>query len=335
MRTSSMKRFVAGLAVVSSLGASGCLCAKPKFDADEKSNYVPKDTGNEDETLKKPRKVLELDTPRGFAVDDKWIYFFQETTLKKVPISASEGDEQLTVCSGVEPGPGPKIGGNYLYWAVSSDSEVKIMAVSKEGGPATKAAVTTPLVRDLDGDATSLYWITFPPGNDKGHDGSIFRLGSPGEAPKTIATKLAYPNLLAVDANGGDLYFTTIEGAVVQRVPKKGGALAVLESAKEWTQDIATTHKWVYWIKGKELMRVAKSGGVSKTAATESEAPLAMIGDDDAVYWAAKDGSVKRLKDAAHEPELLARDQNRIDQMAVTATGVFWETKSAILTVPK
>ncbi|MEO7095116.1 MAG: hypothetical protein ABI175_17785 [Polyangiales bacterium] len=314
--------------------APGCLCAKPKFDADEESNYVPKDTGQE-ETLQKARTVLELDTPRGFAVDEKFIYFFQETTLKKVPISASEGDEQIVVCSGVEPGPGPKMGGNYLYWAVSGETEVKIMAVSKEGGPATKAAVTKPLVRDLAGDSTSLFWITFPPGNDKGHDGTIYRLASPGEQPKTIATKLAYPNLLALDSSGGDVYFTTIEGAVVQRVPKKGGALAALDGAKEWSQEIAVTHKWVYWVKGKEIMRVAKGGGESKNVVTESESPLAMTSDDNTIYWAGKDGTVKRLADGTTEPELLAKDQNRIDQILVNGTGIFWETKSAIMTIPK
>lgn len=321
--------------LVASVAVSGCLCSKPKFDVDEESNYVAKDTGK-DEALKKARVVLDLDAPRGFAVDDKFVYFFQQSTLYKSPISASEGDQKVTVCSDVETGPGPKIGGNYLYWAVSSATEVRLMAVSKDGGPATKAAVTKPLLRDFIGDATSLFWISFPPGNDKGHDGAIYRLGSPGEEPKTIATKLAYPNLLAVDAStGGDLYYTTIEGGVVQRVPKKGGAVAILDEDKRWTSALAVTNKWVYWIRDKELMRVAKSGGSSKSAATESDAPLAMIGDVDTVYWATKDGAVKRLADGAHEPQVVAKEQNRIDQLAVNGTAVFWETKTAILSVPK
>ena len=333
-RRSSSARSPVVLMLAASIAGSGCLCSKPKFDADEESNYVAKDTGK-DEQLAKPRIVLDLDTPRGFAVDDKFVYFFEETTLKKIPIAASDGDEKTPVCSGIEPGPGPKIGGKYLYWAVSGDTEVKIMAVSKDGGPATKAAVTRPLVRDLAADATSLFWISFPPGNDKGHDGTIYRLGAPGEDPKTVVTKLAYPNLLAIDASGGDVYFTTIEGPVVSRIPKKGGALAALESEKAWTQAIAVTHKWVYWIKDKDVMRLAKSGGASKTAATESDPPLAMIGDDGAVYWASKDGSVKRLTDDSKEAKVIAKEQDRIDQLAVNGSFVFWETKSAILSIPK
>jgi sugar lactone lactonase YvrE len=283
--------------------------------------------------------VLEIDMPRGFAADEKFVYWFEERSIRKIPIATAEGGDKTDVCTDVDPGNGPKIGGSFLYWAVLTDDpkdpEVRIMAVSKNGGPAQKAAVTKPLVRDLAADSSGVYWITYPGGTEHGRDGAIMTLASPGDPAHTVAAKLMYPNLLALDPSAGDVYFSSIEAPVVQRVPKAGGSIAIIDGDKQWSSAIAVTSKYVYWVKDHDVMRVSKAGGTSKVASAEDDPPTALTSDAKALYFATADGQVKMISDDDKKPKLLAKDQKRIDQLSVNSQFVFWETKNEIMALPK
>ncbi len=313
-------------------------CSKPQFDAGSEDEKPKKRDANPADPPKKARTIVDLDAPRGFAVDDKFVYWFSQSALLKIAAASTGGSEQIEVCAGIAPGPGPRLGGNYLYWASSDGTDVKLMAVSKSGGPATKAAVTKPLVRDLVADAKGVYWVSYPQAASTGEhtrEGSIFFLPSPGEQPQSLAQKLLYPNLLALDS-GGDLFFSSIDAPVVQRLGRTGGAVTSVDSQKFWTPSVAVTTKWVYWVRDKELMRASKAGGSgSKVAFEESAGTLALTGDGSKVIWAAGDGTVKSLEDDSKTPKLLAIDQRRIDYIATNASFIFWETRSAILSIPK
>jgi len=303
------------------VATTSCLCSKPQFDAND--NHPPPPDAAE-QAPSKAQVMVEIDTPRGFTVDTESIYWFEESSLKKMPVGFGE---QSTLCSDIEPGQGPVIAGNYVYWAVPADDQIKLMAVSKNGGPATKVTLTKPRVRDLEGDATGVYWTSCPGECTAGADGSILHVAV-GEQPKTVAAKLVRPNLLATDA--GQLYFTALDAAVVTRVAKGGGVTAIVEAEKTWTPAIAVSGKWVWWLKGSALMRVAKNGGTSKELHKEDDPPLALAADGDGVFWSTSDGRIKRMDDDSAKVRTMAKDQGSISDLAANGRAVFWQTRSAI-----
>lgn len=305
---------------------SSCVCGKPQFDKDDYHPPVP-DTA--EPPPKDPHELVDVDTARGFAVDDQSVYWFEESSLKKMPVGFGE---QATLATDIEPGQQPVVAGNYVYWAVPADDQIKILAVSKSGGPPTKVALTKPRVRDLEGDATGVYWTSCPGDCTAGADGSILRVAV-GEQAKTIAAKLVRPNLLAMDE--GQIYFTALDAATITRIAKGGGAAAIVEAEKQWSPAIGVSKRWVWWVKGSSIMRVAKGGGTSKEAQKEGDPPLALTADADGVYWATSDGRVRMLLDDADKPKTLAKDQGRIFDVATNTHSVVWETKSSIRLVQK
>ena len=304
------------------VATTSCLCSKPQFDKNEYDHPPPPDAAEPPPT--KAQVMVEIDTPRGFTVDNESVYWFDESSLKKMPTGFGEA---TTLCSDIEPGQGPVVAGNYVYWAVPADDQIKILAVSKGGGPATKVTVTKPRVRDLEGDSTGVYWTSCPGDCTAGADGSILHVAI-NEQPKTIAAKLVRPNLLAIDS--GQLYFTALDAAAITRVAKGGGVTAIIEPEKVWTPAIAVSGRWVWWLKGTAILRVAKNGGTSKEVAKEDDPPLALAADGDGVYWSTADGRIRRLDDDSTKAKTVAKDQGFIADVAANGRAVFWQTKSSI-----
>ncbi|GAC1360644.1 MAG: hypothetical protein NVSMB47_13170 [Polyangiales bacterium] len=324
-------RFRAGIPAVSALAAvlSGA-CSKPSFDKGEHDHPPVPDTA--EAPLKKPIELVDVDAPRGFAIDDAYVYWFESASLKKTPIGLGEA---TTLADDVEPGQGPVIAGNYLYWARPEGRAVRILAVAKSGGPPTKVALTDPTVRDLAGDAQGLWWLGYPdsPGADAPHDARLLHVAGPGEPVQTIAPRLKDPHDLATD--GAELYWTSTSGAVIQHVSKKGGAPLAVDATAFWSPAIAVTTRWVYWLSQGDVMRVAKTGGASSVAVHEGDPPVALGGDPTGACWVTKDGEVKILADDSATPRTIARDESHVVQVASNGRTVIWETKSSIRMVPK
>jgi hypothetical protein len=304
------------------VATTSCLCSKPQFDKNENDHPPPPDAAEPPPSA--AHVLVEVDTARGFTVDGESVYWFEESSLKKMPVGFGE---QRTLCDQIEPGQGPVVAGNYVYWAVPDADQIKIMSVSKGGGSATKVTLTKPRVRDLEGDATGVYWTSCPGDCSAGADGSILH-AAVGDAPKTIVAKLVRPNLLAMDS--GQLYFSALDASVVTRVAKGGGPTAIVEAEKTWTPALAVSGRWVWWLKGSSLMRVAKNGGTSKEMAKEDDPPIALTADGDGVYWATADGRIQRLADDATKVKTMAKDQGFVADIAANDRAVFWQTKSSI-----
>jgi hypothetical protein len=318
----ALTRITGFVSIVAVVATSSCVCSKPQFDKNENDHPPPPDAA--DPPPSKAQLMVETDTPRGFTVDGDSLYWFEESSLKKMPTGFGE---QSTLCSEIEPGQGPVVAGNYVYWAVPDDDQIKIMSVSRNGGPATKVTLTKPRVRDLEGDATGIYWTSCPGDCSAGADGSILHVAV-GDQPKTISAKLVRPNLLAIDS--GQLYFTALDAAAITRVAKGGGATAIVEPEKTWTPAIAVSGRWVWWLKGSAIMRVAKNGGTSKEMAKEDDPPIALAAEDSGVYWATADGRIVRLDDGASKVRTVAKDQGFIADIAANGRAVFWQTRSSI-----
>jgi sugar lactone lactonase YvrE len=304
------------------VATTSCVCSKPQFDKNENDHPPPPDAAEPEPS--KAQLMVETDMPRGFTVDTDSLYWFEESSLKKMPTGFGE---QSTLCDGIEPGQGPVVAGNYVYWAVPEDDQIKIVSVSRNGGMATKVALTKPRVRDLEGDQTGVYWTSCPGDCSAGADGSILHVAV-GEQPKTIAAKLVRPNLLAIDS--GQLYFTALDAATITRVAKGGGPTAIVEAEKKWTPAIAASGRWIWWLNGSAIMRVAKNGGTSKEMAKEDDPPVAFAADADGVVWATADGRIKRMDDDSAKSRTVAKDQGFIADVATNGRAVFWQTKSSI-----
>ena len=81
-------QFRAGIQAVSALAVLSGACSKPSFDKGEHEHPPVPDTA--EAPLKKPTELVDVDAPRGFAIDDGYVYWFESASLKKTPIGLGE-----------------------------------------------------------------------------------------------------------------------------------------------------------------------------------------------------------------------------------------------------
>lgn len=206
--------------------------------------------------------IGNLDAPEGIAVAANKVFWtdFQAGTINAAPLGGNTGAPLAT-------GNYPYrlvADADYVYWTnegtAGSDppdgSVVRInhktLAAAETVGPAQATPRAIALETGLGGDTTAIWWTTF------GSAGSVVRAlvlgGGQLGAPEVMATKLDYPNGIAVDAD--NVYWTNRGAGTVMSLP-----------------------------------RSAKAGDAPITIATAQRAPGAIVVDESAIYWVSEGGS--------------------------------------------
>src|SRR5262249_45585535 len=142
-------------------------------------------------------------------------------------------------------------------------------------------------------DAHGITWID--EGNGDEASGAVMHVAKPGDAPVALATKIAMPLGLAVDASDAYVADAGVSGSLtdvkprgrVFGVPLAGGKLRVVAGTQWGPRGIAAGATDVYWtnpgvVEGKPttIGRAAKKGGAAKTLASGELGPLAIAVDD-------------------------------------------------------
>ena len=114
------------------------------------------------------------------------------------------------------------------------------------------SGLTSP--KQVETSAGEVFWAG---GGDYAGDGEIWRSDQQGQAPKRLASGLRWPHFPTVF--GAYVYFSDVDGGLVARVPKSGGALEVVAKGQASPLDVAVSPPYVYWCSsGDGTLRRAK-----------------------------------------------------------------------------
>jgi hypothetical protein len=158
------------------------------------------------------------------------------------------------------------------------------------GGPTVELGSSTTVVRGMTSDATHVYWIEL--------GGTVHGVAKNGGTPFEASYVVGNPTKLTVDAT--HLYWVIPGSGRVAMAPKPIGEATHIPGQAE-PNDITTDATHVYWVNAGsaaamgQLMR-ARRGDLTTAEVVLSglDAPVAVVADSDAIYWASKT-SVSRL----------------------------------------
>lgn len=215
--------------------------------------------------------------------------------------------------------------GDDLYWTTSrsKDDAGGIWRMPKRGGTPERIA-TDCLPTALTVDDTGIFWASGGCDPEPKPRGSIWSMPDSGGKPKRVAEKQEHP--LAIVADGGDLYWTSMQGDKTMRVPKAGGNVVEASECSGWTLTVDATrylctHKGieVYDRATGKMLRFVDLG----MSGLRSIDHVAQDGDW-LFFTTAHGGTVERFrKDLDEAPGKLA-ESSSADAIAVDRTHVYW-----------
>jgi hypothetical protein len=214
---------------------------------------------------------------------------------------------------------------------------------STDAGPAVAVVVAVPasVLGDLEVDSARAYF-TEATGAHPGRiasvplvGGSISVLASVDDSVDAGVETIKTGVSLALDAS--NVYF--LAGSQVGRVPKAGGAVAVLASDRPgWSAaGLALGGEELDWMQFPLQMPSADldqtnagGGGAVATVATGLSPAARSTADATSYYWAASDGSIDRIPRSGGPVTILARTSNGQPAagIAVDAQSVYWTESS-------
>jgi hypothetical protein len=244
-------------------------------------------------------------TPVSLVVDSTNVYFTDAVgTVVQAP---SGGGTAVTLASGV-PGPfGIAVDPAFVYFtnqgAISGsgkDGSVLKVPIAQgspgdggaDSGPGDAGAPTAIATgrkrpQAIAVTATDVYWVE----SSSTSNGEILTCptaGCPKNEPTVVASALASPSGLAVDADG-DVYVTTSAGGTVNRYTKSGStwAVQVLADSLNEPTGIALVGGTVYWATTGTgaIESIPATGGSPSILAATMGAPSAIAADAVNVYW--------------------------------------------------
>ncbi len=154
----------------------------------------------------------------------------------------------------------------------------KILQVSKGGGVST-FATSESFPWGISNDGTYLYWAD-------ASASSLVRQGTLATG-KIVndASGLATPWAVAV--YNGEVFYTTLAGGTVEKVPAGGGTVTTLSSGESSPWAIAVDATGVYWTANGsgDVRTVPTTGGTVTNIATGQNGPRGIAIDSTPVYW--------------------------------------------------
>ena len=155
-------------------------------------------------------------------------------------------------------------------------------------------------VRDVDADATHVYWTSYDPSSGRTARAVIERAPLTGGPAEIVAVEAHPPQDLAV--HGGFLYWSYEHGSL-ERLPVTGGTPEVI--ATDSATCFSVDDSGEYFIRGVELIHVDPATGEARQVAKKALA-LCPLAFGDHLYWPERTGMF-RVPKAGGEPELFAK----------------------------
>ncbi|MEP7125308.1 MAG: hypothetical protein ABJE95_30535 [Byssovorax sp.] len=152
------------------------------------------------------------------------------------------------------------------------------------------------------------------------------------KAPITLAEGLPDPSEIVADetsiywSNRGtsvDGMYPLHDGSIVKLSYAGGGQVVLIDGIDVAT--IAADSAYVYWIDGKAIRRIAKTGGAKDIVAVDGETPHWLAVDATDVYWATSGGSIAKAPKQGGPITILSPPNEALNlrKIAVDATDVY------------
>jgi hypothetical protein len=210
-----------------------------------------------------------------------------------------------------------------------------------DAGPPAVAAGGRTYVAALAADASGLYWSE--PGGYSNANGAIYRAAS-GVAAQALATGRESPGVLSLD--GTSVYWMELLGAGIVRVPKSGGAAAVVPLGGPGLGVNATyvlvDPGYVFWnneavgASSGALTRIHKDGTQRTTLATMADGPWAVAEDAQSLVWVTGPrfggmGSVSSISKLGGAPSIVSTTETSAPtaRLAAANGNVAWASTAA------
>jgi hypothetical protein len=206
-----------------------------------------------------------------------------------------------------------------VYWLAGAFEEGYQVLRAPKGGGEPVAVGAGRDIRSLAADESGVYWSDCEVSTD---DCAILRLAPGATEPQALASALAYPDALTLDAT--DVYWVN-GSTTIMRAPKDGAgaAPAVLASSQFYPQALAVDESKVYWAGLSYVIQVDKASG-GRTVLASDQTPADLVVDATHVYWANYDGGVMRVPRGGGPLELVAADGAGGKNLALDADRVYW-----------
>lgn len=232
--------------------------------------------------------------------------------------------------------------GTDVYFGEVDFDSYRVLRVSASGGTVTPAAevaaaANTNNVRDMEVDASNVYWI------DANSVRSVPRTGG---TPASLAGTITSP--VSLELSGGTLFWLETlccahgQKGAVRKVAVAGGAPVDVKSAIESPVSISVTSAHVFWIEGGAIGAIEGFGRIGRmehdgsspihlfegttasTWATTSPRIGGFFDVDDTHLYFADRFTLKRVPLAGGPVERLAIGNFNIKDVATDGTDVYW-----------
>jgi hypothetical protein len=221
-----------------------------------------------------------------------------------------------------------------LYWLSGGDIVTEPVG---GGSPTTLVTSTTQGSAVLDPglfavDSTNIYWSESWEGTGPPYGWGIVKQPLGGGSATTLASGAqggTYARAIAVE--GGSIYWLLTSGGTggsVLMVPVGGGTTTTLASDSVGTpQAMAVDATSVYWSDNATIFKMALTGGVPTTLASQQNYPSSIAVDATSIYWtngSSIGGTTMKAPLTGGSPTTLASSQTQPGGIAVDATSVYW-----------
>jgi sugar lactone lactonase YvrE len=223
----------------------------------------------------------------------------------------------------------------------------QVMRVAKSGGAIVELARNQETPLGLAVDADRVYWTTRTGNGDSDSitdpkpTGGVWSVALTGGKPTALASKRAFPDAVAVDADHvyfGERGLVAGKGGQLARVGKAGGAVAAVHAGAPG--GIVVDGDRVYWSVGGTCESVNGammpddgaiwSSPIAKPAPTllaaKLRCPEDIAVDADSIYVANMDeATILRIPKAGGTPAIVATDDSHGPRwVAVDTTSIYW-----------
>lgn len=304
------------------MAVGGCKGGNDYMKMARQANAQRADAGNEDLQPAPANATLlaaAQNAPRSLQiVGDSvlWLNWGGRAVGAKGVFSAPKGGGKVvTITSGDADVMAVAADDTSVYWL--APREGFIFKAPRGGGAAEQLAETTGISRGMVADATDIFWA---------ENGGIYRVPKAGGKAALVAEAAIPDNLVVDDTHvywystlagvvsrapkkggaqakvyandqntlhtffvdGPDLFvsFGHENAMVIQRIPKSGGAPAVVVDGQMPAADFALDGSHVYWMTEDDIFKVPRSGGKATKVVEKLQHGRDLAVDDQFVYWA-------------------------------------------------